>query len=134
MQTAGGASVSFQADERLVDSFDDWVEDSTYDSRSEALRQLMAEASESTPDTGTPLAPPSEERLATAYERLCDYANRNGWVRDEAAKSGLASVLNLGKSEVQHAVLKKLSRRGYVRRQNNVYGDASWKIVGWDDD
>lgn len=134
MQTAGGASVSFQANEDLVENFDEWVDASEYSSRSEALRKLMAQASDSDPDTGTPLVPPREERLATAYKRLCDYANQNGIVRDEAAKSGLASVLNLGKTEIQYAVLRKLCRRGYLRRRNNIYGDSAWKIVGWSDD
>jgi hypothetical protein len=133
IETAGGASVSFQADETLVENFDDWVEQSQYGSRSEALRTLMAQASDSTPDSGTPLVPPTEERLATAYKRLCDYANQNGVVRHEAAKSGLASVLNLNKGEIYHAVLKKLHRRNYLRSKGNIYGDRAWIIVGWDD-
>jgi hypothetical protein len=87
MQTPGGASVSFQADEELVENFDEWVEQSQYGNRSEALRTLMAQASDSDPDTGTPLVPPSEDRLATAYKRLCDYANQNGVVRHDAAKA-----------------------------------------------
>ncbi|ACV46627.1 ribbon-helix-helix domain-containing protein [Halomicrobium mukohataei] len=132
MQTAGGASVSFSADDDLVDAFDSWVEESQYGSRSEALRTLMAQTCDTEHDNTTPLAPPQDDRLGTAYKRLCEHASPEGYVRGSVALTLLASVLNIPKSEIRTQVLRKLHKRGYLRRQNNVYGDTSYQLMGWE--
>lgn len=134
MRTPGGASVSFSADEGLVDRFDGWVEDSQYDNRSEALRTIMSQTVEQPVDRGTPLVPPTDERLSTAYVRLVDAANRNGIVRDDFAKTVVSSALSMSKQEVEPVVLRKLRERNYLRRQADLYGYVAWEIVGWSDD
>lgn len=124
-------TVTFKADAELVEQFDDWIESSEYSSRSEAMRELIAQAADGPADYHTPRQPPAEDRLATAYRRLCGAATGNGVVRDDSAKTVVSSALSIPKKEVVPTVLKKLCRRGYLRRNGNVYGDVSWHVIGW---
>lgn len=127
--------VKFRADESMVDAFDEWVEESEYSSRNEALETLVGNVVESGEQLGTPLVPPSEARLSRAYKRLCMAANRAGVVRAKTARRACAGgPNNLGKDEVDPLLLRPLHERGYISRLANVQGDTAWKLVGWSDD
>jgi Arc/MetJ-type ribon-helix-helix transcriptional regulator len=134
MNPSGSATVSLKADGELVESFDEWVDGSRYDSRSAALRGLMREAAEGSPDTGTPLVPPSDDDLLeTAYRKLCRASNDDGVIKADRARRVLAGgAENLSKSDVTDMVLLPLRSRGYLSRRANLRGDVAWKIVGWD--
>lgn len=132
LNQSGNATVSLQASPDLVDQFDEWVADSEYANRSEALRQLMREAAEAPTLRGTPLVPPSDDQLATAYQRLCAVANDDGIVRSKTADSVLAAMLGVSATEVESLVLKPLQERRYIFQRSDVYGNHAWKINGWD--
>lgn len=126
--------VKFRANESLVDDFDDWVENSEYSSRNEALETLVGNVVESGEDLGTPLVPPSEPRLSRAYKRLCMAANQSGVVRAKTARRACSGGShNLAKDEVEPLLLRPLQERGYLRRLGNIHGDCAWKLVGWSD-
>lgn len=127
--------VKFRADEPLVEAFDEWVEDSEYASRNEALETLVGNVVEDGEELGTPLIPPRKSRLSRAYKRLCMAANQNGVIRAKTARRACAGgPQNLSKDEVEPLLLRPLQDRGYLRRLANVHGDYAWKLVGWSDD
>lgn len=124
---------SIRMHEDLLEEFDEWVEHSDHDSRSKAVRALIRDAVESPPDTQTPLQPPTEERLAAAYRKLCLAASRDGIVKHETAiRICAGGSENLSKGEVTDLVLRPLQRRGYLTREGNLYGEHAWRIVRWD--
>jgi hypothetical protein len=124
--------VKFRANESMVDAFDEWVEESEYGSRNEALETLVGNIVEDGDELGTPLIPPSESRLSRAYKRLCMAANQNGIVRSRTARRACAGgPNNLGKDEVEPLLLRPLHKRGYISRLANVQGDTAWQITGW---
>lgn len=124
--------VKFRAPEELVEEFDEWC-DERDKSRAEALRAHVRACIEGTREYDTPRQPPTDdERLATAYRRLCGVANSDGIIREETAVSVLASVLGVSKTETKAMALRPLDKRGYLNRSANVYGASSYRIVGWD--
>jgi hypothetical protein len=132
MNPSGSATVSLKADGELVESFDEWVESSSYGSRSAALRGLMREAVDGSPTTGTPLVPPSDDLLAESYRKLSRAANGDGVIRDDRAKRLLAGGSNnLSKGDVTDMVLLPLREMGYLRRRANLRGETAWKLNGW---
>jgi hypothetical protein len=134
LNPSGDATVSLKADEELVDSFDEWVEGSRFDSRSAALRGLMRDATDRPLDTGTPLVPPDDELLGESYRKLCRASTGDGVIKHERARRVLAGgPENLSKSDVLDMVLRPLHRRGYLLRRANLYGATAWKLVGWDE-
>lgn len=130
-----GATVSASGvPEELIAEFDDWWEQSDYDSRSQAIRGVMREAVDGPVETTTPLVPPDEDRLEWGYRKLCAAANGSGVIKTKRAKRVCSNgPENLTKEEVPDLVLHPLRRRGYVRRLSNLYGAESWAIVGWED-
>ncbi|WP_229112954.1 hypothetical protein [Halapricum desulfuricans] len=123
--------VKFRAPEHVVEEFDRWCDDQDM-SRAEALRSQMQAVVSGGAEYDTPLRPPgNDERLATAYRRLCAVANQDGVVREGTATSVLATVLGISKTETKPMVLRPLHERGYLTRQSNVYGATSYHIVGW---
>lgn len=126
--------VKFRAPEDVVEEFDQWVDDRDM-SRSEALRSHMRACVSGGQSYDTPCQPPTDnERLETAYRRLCAVANADGLIREDTVTSILASVLGISKAETKPMVLKPLLKRGYITRQSNIYGDTSYRVAGWNDD
>lgn len=125
---------SIRAHEGLLDAFDEFVAESSHDSRTDALRSMMRQAVDSEPESQTPLDPPEDDRLALGYQKLCRCASENGMVRPKSAESLLASALNVSKSEVKPTVLRPLANRGYLICHSNLYGHVAWEIVGWNDE
>jgi Arc/MetJ-type ribon-helix-helix transcriptional regulator len=124
---------SVRIHEDLLESFDEWVEDSEHDSRSKAIRALMREAVDDSPEAATPLQPPAEERLAAPYRKLCRAASRDGLVPHQTALRVCAGgPENLSKGEVTDLVLRPLQRRGYLTREGNIYGESAWRLVRWE--
>lgn len=126
---------SIRVHESLLDEFDGWVEESDrFENRTQALRALMQEAVDGEPASDLmPLVPPSEQRLAVAYRKLCQAAYPNGIVQDRTAERVCANgPRNLSKQEVTPLVLRPLDDRGYVNQlADPLYGSTSWEIVGW---
>lgn len=133
-ESGPGATVSASGvPAELVETFDEWVEQSRYESRSEALRDLMRQAVGNRPEFETPLEPPRDDALNHAYKRLVDAANNHGTIRHETALRVCTNgPRNLSKPEVEGLVLNNLRRRGYLQRLANLYGDAAWKLRGVD--
>ncbi len=124
--------VRFRADETLVETFDDWVEGSDHSSRSEALRAAMRRELSDGASVRTPREPPHDDPLRMAYLTLCEICNADGVIRADFAENELSTRLGKRRETVNHSILGKLRDRGYLARVNNVYGDASWKLRGWD--
>mgnify|MGYP000250604732 CR=1 FL=1 len=123
--------VKVRVDADLVEEFDEWCDDRDTN-RSEAIRQHMRAAVSGGQDYETPRQPPGDDdRLATAYKRLCAVANGDGVVRENTATSVLATVLGISKAEIKPMAIKPLRKRGYLRTQSNIYGDTSYHIAGW---
>ena len=123
--------VKFRAEETLLEQFDEYAE-TNHDSRAEALRHAMRLCLGAASDDTAPLYPPTDEPHRTAYLRLVDIANPEGIIRHEYALRELSTLLGKPTETVNHAVLKKLQRRGYLAGVSNVYGDRHWKLRGWD--
>jgi len=121
---------SFSLPSDVWDEFEE-IADERDSSRSEMIRQFVKDCVREPDEPDTPLFPPADDRLATAYKRLVALSNDDGVARDQHAKSVLGSVLGISKEEVEPVVLLDLQRRGYVRRLSNLYGRTSWKLVGW---
>ncbi|MFC7131662.1 MULTISPECIES: ribbon-helix-helix domain-containing protein [Salinibaculum] len=124
--------VRFRAEATLLDAFDEWVDESEYGSRSEALRAAMRQTAGAGHPDQTPLVPPADEPLRTAYIKLCDVANADGVIRHDIAEQELSTILGKRKRTVNHMILGKLRDRGYLNHVANVYGDRSWGLTGWD--
>jgi len=127
---------SIRVHEDDLEAFDEWVENSEYADRTKALRGLMREAANGRPSSDLmPLVPPSEERLAVAYRKLCQAAYPNGIVQPSTAERVAANgPENLSKQEVLPLVLRPLDERGYLNQLTDpVYGRTAWRIVGWED-
>ncbi|MCU4716855.1 CopG family ribbon-helix-helix protein [Halapricum hydrolyticum] len=123
--------VKVRVDADLVDEFDQWCDDRDTN-RSEAIRQHMRAAVSGGQEYETPRQPPNDDdRLATAYHRLCAVANQDGVIREDTATSILATVLGISKKETRPMVLRPLHKRGYLTRQSNVFGATSYHIAGW---
>lgn len=123
--------VKFRADEDLVEDFDEWVEQSEYASRNEALEDLVSNVVDDGEEFGTPLVPPSETHLSRAYERLCMAANEGGVIRGKSARRACSGgPRNIGKDEVETLLLRPLQNRGYLKRLANIHGDEAWRLVG----
>jgi len=123
--------VRFRAGQALVETFDDWVEDSEHSSRSEALRHAMRRLMGGA-DTGrAPLVPPTDDRLRTAYLRLVDVANADGIVTHDLALNVLATTLG-EQQQVVTRPIGDLSEMGYLRQKTNAYGGHAWKLTGWE--
>lgn len=124
--------VKFRAPEDVVEEFDEWCDERDI-SRAEALRAHLNSCVNGGQEYDTPRQPPTDdERLATAYRRLCAVANSDGIVRDRTATSILASVLGISKGETKAMALKPLSKRGYLIHESNLYGATAYRIAGWD--
>lgn len=124
--------VKFRAPEDVVEAFDEWC-DERDQSRAEALRTHLQACVNGAREYDTPRQPPADdEKLDTAYRRLCGVANGDGIVRERTATSILASVLGISKTETKPMALKPLVKRGYLTRESNVYGATAYRISGWD--
>lgn len=121
--------IKFRAEESLIEAFEESIEDS----RAGALRSLMRQEVSGASNTDTPRTPPKDEPLATAYLTLCDICNADGVIRDDIAETELCTTLGKRVEIINHSVLANLRDRGYLARMTNVYGDASWKLRGWDE-
>jgi hypothetical protein len=120
---------SFTCSERLLDAFDEWVEQSDHGSRSEALKSLMKDAVAGGVSHDTPREPPAEEPLRTGYQKLVNAANADGWIRHDQAVIILSSNgIGVTKKTASGQVIKPLCRRGYLRRSCNIEGDTSYRI------
>jgi len=109
---------------------DRWPLDVVDAQRLDALDSLEAGSSGSR--YRRPHQPPGDnDRLATAYRRLCAVANGDGVLREDTATSILATVLGIAKKETKPMILRSLDERGYLTRQSNVYGATSYHIAGW---
>lgn len=110
--------------------------DETGESKSELIRKgidaiLSGTMVESTP----PLHPPAENHLEYGYRQLFKAANADGYVKSDTAKRVCSGgPENIAKSEVYDLVLKKLLRRGYIKRTSNLYGDTAYKLTGWNNE
>lgn len=128
-------SFSISAD-KLAD-FDEWVEKSDrFDSRAEALRTLMTQATGGQPiDDLTPREPPHDDMLAAAYRKLCRAGYPNGYIKQETALRVCSNgPKNLSKKEVPYLVLRPLENRGYVKQESDpIFGTTSWYIHGWEE-
>jgi intergrase/recombinase len=122
--------VKFRAPESIVEEFDQWCDEQDM-SRAEALRTQMRAVTAASEEYETPRQPPGDERLSTAYRRLCAVANQDGVIREHTATSILASVLGISKTETKPMALRPLNDRGYLIRQSNVFGETSYHIAGW---
>jgi hypothetical protein len=123
--------VKFRADAELVEQLDNQTGDRN---RSDVLRELIRDRVESDESEDTPLVPPTDETLRTAYLALCEVANRSGVVRWDAGLSVLSSRLGLGKKEIEHIVIKKLHRAGYISRLSSFdQSDRAMRLNGWDE-
>jgi Arc/MetJ-type ribon-helix-helix transcriptional regulator len=124
--------VRFRAEEELLAAYDEAVEESDFDSRSEALRSGMRTFIGAEYSGKTPLEPPKEEPLRTTYIKLCEVANADGVIRHDIAEQELSTMLGKRKRTVNHMILGKLRSRGYLHHVANVYGDRSWGLTGWE--
>jgi len=129
---------SLRVQEDLLAEFDEWAEEN-HGSRSKAMRAFMRDAVGGGVEAEdlTPLQPPREDLLAESYRKLCAFCRRSGStsgiVQDDTARrlcSGGSE--SLSKEDADTSVLRPLQRRGYLRRLSNVYGESSWKLIGWD--
>lgn len=133
MNDSGNATVSASVPSPILEEFDEWVEKSDYESRSEALREVMRDASGGSAHFETPLRPPTEEDLEWAYRRLCQVASQHGVVRGDTAKRVCSGGRpGYSKEEAQALLIHKLHRRNYIRQISDSQGrNTAWKLVGW---
>ena len=131
-ESGRSTQVRVRVDEELLETYDDAVEESDFGSRSEALRSGMREFIGADYGGSTPLEPPKEEPLRTAYIKLCELANADGVIRHDIAENELSTMLGKRARTVNHSVLGKLRSRGYLHHVANVYGDRSWGLTGFE--
>lgn len=99
--------VKFRAPESIVEEFDQWCDEQDM-SRAEALRTQMRAVASAGEEYETPRQPPTDDdRLATAYRRLCAVANQDGIIREDTATSILATALGISKKETKPMVLRR---------------------------
>jgi len=117
-----------------LDRFEEFLEE--HDASKSAVVRRGIDAVTSGPvatEQGPPFAEPDEDRLARAYRKLYRNANTDGVIGDDAARRVCAGGSEgYSKAEVKTALLRPLHKRGYLRRMANIYGDAAWRINGWD--
>lgn len=125
-------NVSARLSGSRLERFEAYVDQSD-ESKSAVIRDGIDAVTTGEVDTeSTPLRPPTEDRLAWAYDRLCKVANADGIVSGESARRVCSGgPQNISKKETTDLILKPLRRRGYIRRQANIYGDEAYQLVGW---
>jgi hypothetical protein len=121
--------IKFRAEESLIEAFDESIEES----RAGALRSLMRQEVAGASTTDTPRTPPKDEPLGTAYLTLCDICNADGVIRQDLAVTHLAATMSKRQEIIKRTVLSRLRDRGYLARLTDLYGNASYKLRGWDE-
>jgi len=125
--------IRIRCPEKLVSEFDEVVENhDEYGSRSEALRSLLRREIGDT-ESDLPREPPKDDQLRTAYIRIVEMAGQSGTLPHNLITSELASDLGMSQKLVEHQIIHKLRRRGYLQQLSNLYGQRAWKLRGWDD-
>lgn len=122
--------VSLRAHEDLVDEFDAAVEDGDrWDSRSEALRDLMAGVIDVEDDETDGRMPPVDDDLADAYEVLCQLTRERGWVTEDVALGVLAQQKSMKKQAARRMLVVPLVERGYAKRSTDLTGYTAVKAL-----
>lgn len=120
--------IRIRCPEKLVSDFDEFVtEHDEYSSRSEALRSLMRQEIGTT-DNDLPREPPKDDQLRAAYVRIVEMAGQSGTLPHDLITTELASDLGMSQKLVEHQIIHKLRRRGYLKQIANLYGRRAWQV------
>jgi Arc/MetJ-type ribon-helix-helix transcriptional regulator len=119
-----------RVDEQTLEGFDDVVADSEkWDNRSEAVRDLMAAVADGEePDADGARVPPTDDKLADAWELLRTIGEAGTWVPEDRILGLLAQDHGMQKPVVRQALVTPLVKMGYIERMSPVNGGTSIKI------
>ena len=109
-----GTTVSVEFDADLLTAFDEWWQNGTYESRSEALRVLVRNATNESVGSDDGIKTPSDPKLREVYLWLHDRRDHRGRVPSTESISDLAQKLSMKEKYVKNSRLKPLERAGWI--------------------
>lgn len=116
--------ITFRVSESLGQQLDE------RENKSETIREALRQYLGSTDDYDTPLEPPADETLATAYRKTVDLADGR-YIRPNAVLPALAAELGIPADVIRQSVMVSLESRGYIKLVSDGTGQQlRYKING----